>query len=179
MFVSPLIVALAILFGPPPQVSDGPAALPSVVVVDRTHVPHRVVVYIGDEPVVVTTTRLGDNPIPGPTPDPLPPPAPTPDPTPPVVPVLWVTYIAPANATIADVQPVGNKDINAVVKRGSVEWREHAAWDAEVNRRKLDGYVKDAPITIFQDGNGKILSTLRGNDPADIIKNIRLYKGAK
>ena len=168
----------------PPVPAPTPTPMTIQVVDLDDAIPHHVIVIVDGEPFKATTLPIGAFPVPpGPTPGPAPGPAPPPippDPTPaPVAGVLWTTYIMPAAPTEADARPPGDLVLNALRKPGSVEWRYQAVGDGEISRRKFDDFAKDAPIAVFQDKTGKVLSTLKGNDPAAIAAKIKAYKGVK
>jgi hypothetical protein len=151
--------------------------VPNVQVIDLDDAtPHHVVVIVDGEPFKATTVPIGAFPVP-PAPDPAPTPSPVPDKPKPITGTLWVTYIVPTAMTEADAAPVRSPLIDPLLVPGSVEWRYQTAGDAEITRRKFQQYTAMAPVTVFQGPDGKVLKTLRGNDPQTIVNTIHAFKG--
>lgn len=139
--------------------------------------PRHLVVVIDGEPFKVISIPAGSGPAPGPTPNPVPPPAP-PTPTPsPIEGMLWITYIVPDAPSVADAAPSSFAPLRARIDGKSVSWRLQNASDAEIARRRFEEHAKNAPVAIFQDATGKILKTIKGNDPQAILDAIKAYKG--
>lgn len=141
--------------------------------------PRRLVVIIDGEPIKITSIPAGSGPvpppIPGPTPGPVPPPTP---PTPaPLEGALWVTYIVPDAPSVADVGPTTHAPLRARIDGKTINWRMQNASDAEITRRHFEDHAKNAPVAIFQDAAGKVLKTVKGNDPQAILDAIKVYKG--
>ena len=147
--------------------------------------PRHLVVVIDGEPYKVTSIPAGSGPGPGPPPGPVPGPVPPPAPPTPPAPVpepisgtLWVTYIVPETASVADAAPTSHAPLRARIDNKNVSWRLQAASDAEITRRHFEQHAQNAPITVFQDQTGKVLRALKGNDPQAILDTIKAYKGA-
>ena len=134
--------------------------------------PHRLVVIVDGEPYKVTSVPGGTAP-----PEPGPPvPAPI-EPITPVAGTLWVTYIVAESATVADTAPTTDPAIRARVNTQGVSWRSQFATDPEIARRQFTSIVAAGlPVTVFQDANGKVLKTLKGNDSAAILSQIKRFK---
>jgi len=142
--------------------------------------PRHLIVVIDGEPYKVTSIPAGSGPgpgpgpAPGPAPGPVPPPAPTPTP---IEGTLWVTYIVSDAPSVADVGPTSHAALRARIDNKNVCWRMQNASDAEITRRHFEEHAKSAPIAIFQDATGKVLKTIKGNDPQAILDAIKVYKG--
>lgn len=151
----------------------GMLEVPQIQVIDlEGGEPRHLVVIIDGEPFKVTSIPGGSGPAP-PGPSPVPPPAPEPAP---VVGPLWITYIQPAVPTVADSTPLSDAPLRARIDGVEVRFRAQTVGDAELTRRKFDQIAKDAPVTVFQDQSGKILKTLKGNDPSAILSGIKVFK---
>ncbi len=139
--------------------------------------PRHLVVVIDGEPYKVVSIPAGSGPVPPPIPGPTPGPVP---PTPaPLEGALWVTYIVPDAPSVADVGPTTHAPLRGRIDNKTINWRMQHASDAEVGRRRFEEHAKSAPVTLFQDGTGKILKTVKGNDPQAILDTITTFKGAR
>jgi hypothetical protein len=141
--------------------------------------PRHLIVVIDGEPYKVISIPAGSGPvpppIPGPSPGPVPPPTP---PTPaPLEGALWVTYIVPDAPSVADVGPTTHAPLRGRIDNKAVNWRMQHTSDAEITRRHFEEHAKNAPVTVFQDQTGKVLRTVKGNDPQAILDAIKVYKG--
>ncbi len=162
--------------------------VPHILVIDLDGgEPRHLVVILDGEPFKITSIPGGvgpgpsPGPAPGPSPGPTPPPGPSPDPSPtPISSILWVTYIVPELPTIDDAAPMSYAPLRARIDGQEVNWRMQAVGDAEIERRKFGKIVAaGVPVTLFQDGTGKILKTVKGNDPQAILDTITTFKGAR
>jgi hypothetical protein len=153
-----------------------PQPVPIVQVIDLDGgEPRHVIVILNGEPIKAITVPLGGG---GPSPKPAPPIPP--DPIPAVVTgTLWVTYILPEVPNEKDTAPVVHSPLRIALATTQSEWRVQGANDAEIARRKFDAYTKDAPVAIFQDQNGKVVKTLKGNDPQSLVDAVKQLKGTK
>lgn len=139
--------------------------------------PRHLVVVIDGEPYKIVSIPAGSGPSPIPGPGPVPPPAPPVPPPSPIDGTLWVTYIVPDAPSVADAAVTSHAPLRARIDGKSVSWRLQSASDAEITRRHFEEHAKAAPIAVFQDASGKVLKTVKGNDPAAILDTIRAYKG--
>lgn len=137
--------------------------------------PRHLIVVIDGEPYKVISIPAGSGPVPPPIPGPTP--GPTPRPTP-LTGALWVTYIVPDKPSIDDAAVISHAPLRARIDGREVNWRLQSEKDAEVERRKFTSIVAaGVPVAIFQDSAGKVLKTLKGNDPQAILDAIKAYKG--
>jgi len=139
--------------------------------------PRHLIVIIDGEPTKVISIPAGSGPVPPPIPTPTP--TPTPKPTP-ITGALWVTYIVPDQPSVDDAAVTTHAPLRARIDGKEINWRMQAAKDQEIERRHFGPIVAaGVPVAIFQDSAGKVLKTVRGNDPAAILDTITQFKGER
>lgn len=90
--------------------------------------------------------------------------------------ILWVTYIVNGDNE-DDSKPVSDIELSSIIDDESVFWRYQVIGDSEITRRKLNDISSAGlPVVVIQNQYGKVLRTLKTNDPLAILNLIKSVK---